>query len=85
MPFNFVISNESFVICAMFVLFGVAFFGLRVIIDVIARKRIQERWLLAVLLFGAIGFVLGSFGFAPIIFGIMSLTKHFFGLALSFF
>lgn len=83
MASHFMITKESFIVCAIFIAITLACYGLRVVGNIIARKKIQERWYLVVALFGAVGFVLGSFGFAPIIYAFIDVAKYLLGMIAS--
>jgi predicted permease len=80
---HFMITKESFIVCAIFIAITLACYGLRVVVNIFTRKKIQERWYLVVVLFGAVGFVLGSFGFAPIIYTIIDVAKYLLGIIAS--
>lgn len=79
----FTITRDSFIVCVIFIVIGLIFLAIRWIYDFLTHKKAQRRPLLVVLLFGLMGFVLGSFGFAPIIFGFIDLIKYMFGIFYS--
>ena len=80
---HFIITKDSFIVCAIFLAITLICYGLRVVANIFTRKKIQERWYLVVALFGIVGFVLGSFGFAPIIYTIIDAAKYLLGIVAS--
>lgn len=80
MPIYFNVRTDSFIVCVIFVMVTLTIYSIRALWSLIINRRIEQKWIVVVLLFGSIGFVLGSLGAAPALYWLFGLIKYLLGI-----
>lgn len=79
-PIEFVVTKDSYYVCAIFMAFMLFGYAGQVLVNFFCNRKIKEKWWLFVLLFGAIGFCIGSVGGASFIYSMIDMGKVMLGI-----